>query len=141
VGPETNSPSPAQRHNRRRGQKQIPTSDFGADAHFHIRLFRYVEVGGATTFLPFGLAGGPSIPHIIDVAVTLPIGRMSREDKLRAMEALWADLSRDEAETDSPGWHGVTLRETEQLVRDGKAKFSDWQSARRRVRRKAGRMA
>ena len=72
------------------------------------------------------------------MAVTLPIGRMSREDKLRAMEALWADLSRDEAETDSPGWHGAVLRETEQLVREGKAKFSDWQSARRRVRRKAG---
>ena len=42
---------------------------------------------------------------------------------------------------DSPGWHGETLRETEQLVRDGKAKFSDWQAARRRIHRKATRMA
>ena len=75
------------------------------------------------------------------MAVTLPIGRMSRADKLRAMEALWADLSRDEAGIDSPGWHGAILRETEQLVRDGKAKFSDWQAARQRIRRKAGRMA
>ena len=66
---------------------------------------------------------------------------MSRADKLRAMEALWADLSRDEAAMDSPGWHGETLRETEQLVRDGKAKFSDWQAARRRIHRKATRMA
>jgi hypothetical protein len=72
------------------------------------------------------------------MAVMLSIRRMSREDKLRAMEALWADLSRDEAETDSPGWHGAVLRETEQLVREGKAKFSDWQTARRRIRRKAG---
>lgn len=72
------------------------------------------------------------------MAVTLRIGRMSREDKLRAMEALWADLSRDEAELESPTWHGAVLRETEQLVREGKAKFSDWQSARRRIRRKAG---
>ncbi len=72
------------------------------------------------------------------MAVTLRIERMSREDKLRAMEALWADLSRDEAEMESPGWHGTVLRETEQLVREGKAKFSDWQSARRRIRRKAG---
>jgi hypothetical protein len=77
----------------------------------------------------------------MDMAVTLPIARMSREDKLRAMEALWVDLSRDEDETDSPGWHEATLRETEQLVREGKAKFSDWQSARRRIRRKAGRVA
>ena len=72
------------------------------------------------------------------MAVTLPIERMSREDKLRAMEALWADLSRDEAEVESPAWHGAVLRETEQLVREGKAKFSDWQGARRRIRRKAG---
>jgi hypothetical protein len=71
------------------------------------------------------------------MAVTLPISQMTRADKLRAMEALWADLSRDEAEFDSPGWHGAVLRETEQLVRDGKAKFSDWQAARRRISRKA----
>jgi Putative addiction module component len=63
---------------------------------------------------------------------------MSREDKLRAMEALWTDLSRDEAEMESPGRHGAVLRETEQLVREGKAKFSDWQSARHPLRRKAG---
>jgi len=75
------------------------------------------------------------------MAVTLPINRMSRADKLRAMEALWADLSRDEAGIDSPGWHGVILRETERLVRDGKAKFSDWQTARRRIHRKAARIA
>ena len=78
--------------------------------------------------------------HIIDMAITLPIKRMSREDKLRAMEELWVDLSRDEAEIDSPGWHAEVLRETEQLVQHGKAKFSDWQTARRRIRRKAARM-
>ena len=75
------------------------------------------------------------------MAVTLPIRRMSREDKLRAMEALWADLCQDEAEFESPGWHGAVLRKTEQLVRDGKAKFSDWSAARRRIHRKAGRGA
>ena len=83
----------------------------------------------------FRLADGRGCPHVFRMAVTLPIGRMSREDKLRAMEALWADLTQDEAETESPGWHGAVLRETEQLVREGKAKFSDWQSARRRIRR------
>ena len=84
------------------------------------------------------LAGGRSFPHILLMAVALQIGRMSREDKLRAMEALRADLSKDEGETDSPGWHGVVLRETEQLVREGKARFSDWPSAKRRIRRKTG---
>lgn len=75
------------------------------------------------------------------MAITLPIKRMSREDKLRAMEALWADLSREEAEVAPPGWHGAALREAEQLVRDGKAEFSDWQVASRRLRRKPARVA
>jgi hypothetical protein len=57
------------------------------------------------------------------------------------MEALWADLSREEAKLDSPAWHGLILRETERLVRDGKAKLSDWQAAKRRILRKAVRMA
>ena len=64
---------------------------------------------------------------------------MSREDKLRAMEALWEDLSRDEAQTSSPAWHAEVLRDTELLIKEGKAKFSDWRTAKRRVRQKAAR--
>jgi len=49
------------------------------------------------------------------------------------MEALWADLSRDEAGIDSPGCMGAILRETEQLwfetarlsSRTGKRKAED----------------
>jgi Putative addiction module component len=62
---------------------------------------------------------------------------MSREDKLRAMEALWEHLSRDEARLPSPDWHAQVLRETEQLIKEGKAKFSDWGTAKRRIRQKA----
>jgi hypothetical protein len=55
---------------------------------------------------PFRLAGGRLILHVADMAVTLPISRMSRADKLRAMEALWANQSRDEADFDSPAGMG-----------------------------------
>lgn len=75
------------------------------------------------------------------MGITLPIKRMSREDKLRAMEELWADLSRDDAKVPSPDWHEAALRETEQLVRQGRAKFSDWAEAKRRLQRKAARVA
>lgn len=88
----------------------------------------------------FGLAAEQLVLHVKSVAVTLPIQRMSREDKLRAMEALWEDLSRDDVEINSPAWHAEALRETERLIREGKAKFSDWQTAKRRVRQKALRM-
>jgi putative addiction module component len=69
--------------------------------------------------------------------VMLPLNKMSREEKLKAMEALWADLSRDEDELDSPSWHAEALREAEHLVRTGKAKFSDWEKAKKRIRRRA----
>ena len=58
---------------------------------------------------------------------TLPLNRMSKADKLRAMESLWADLSADDKAFVSPRWHGEVLEETEKLVKSGKAKFLDWE--------------
>jgi hypothetical protein len=74
------------------------------------------------------------------MVTTLPIKRMSREEKLRAMEELWTDLSQEENKFDSPAWHAKVLRHTEQLVRKGKAKFSDWAVAKERIRRKAAKL-
>ena len=51
---------------------------------------------------------------------------MSRDDKLRAMEALWADLSKDDDRFESPVWHAQALREAERAMKNGKAKFSYW---------------
>jgi hypothetical protein len=69
-------------------------------------------------------------------ATLLPLEKMSRSDKLRAMESLWADLSGDPVKLTSPAWHLEELRATERLVEQGKARFSDWESAKRRIRRK-----
>lgn len=71
---------------------------------------------------------------------TLPLQRMSRAEKLRAMEALWADLSKDDAYV-SPAWHGAALREAEQALADGSAKFTDWNAAKERLRRRAAKLA
>lgn len=57
------------------------------------------------------------------------------------MKLLWADLSGDEQNMDSPDWHEDELRTTEDLVKRGKAKFSDWETAQRRIRAKAARIA
>ncbi|HMC27856.1 MAG TPA: addiction module protein [Verrucomicrobiae bacterium] len=71
------------------------------------------------------------------MSVTLPLKKLSRDEKLRLMEAIWTDLSQDEDHFDSPGWHKDALSEAEKLVKSGKAKFSDWEKAKRRIRRKA----
>ena len=75
------------------------------------------------------------------MAVTLPLKRMTRLDKLRAMEALWADLSKDEDSVESPSWHRSALREAEQAVAEGKAEFGDWDEAKKRLRRRAAKLA
>jgi hypothetical protein len=69
----------------------------------------------------------------------LQLEKMSRNEKLRAMEALWADLSQDESMVDSPAWHEDVLRETEKLVKAGKAKFMDWDEAKALLRRRFSR--
>jgi hypothetical protein len=75
------------------------------------------------------------------VPVVIPLKKMSRDEKLRAMEALWADLSRNEDRFESPAWHEQALREAERAVKNGKAQFSDWEEAKKRIRRKAAKLA
>ncbi|HSH38080.1 MAG TPA: addiction module protein [Chthoniobacterales bacterium] len=65
---------------------------------------------------------------------------MSRSEKLRAMEALWADLSQHDETFKSPAWHETALQEAESAVRAGKAQFSDWAEAKKRIRRKAAKL-
>jgi hypothetical protein len=73
--------------------------------------------------------------------ITLPLEKMTRNEKLMVMEALWIDLSRDDAKVESPPWHADALREAERLVKEGKAKFSDWDTAKARIRRRAAKLS
>ena len=67
---------------------------------------------------------------------TLPLNQMTKEEKLRVMEELWADLSRDEAQVESPAWHGDVLRERAEAVKSGKETFLDWDAAKKQLREK-----
>lgn len=78
----------------------------------------------------------PNYTCFIFMLTTQPLNQMSKADKLRAMEALWADLSSDDRGFVSPRWHGEVLEETERLVKSGKARFLDWESAKKMIRRK-----
>jgi hypothetical protein len=66
--------------------------------------------------------------------VTLPLDQMTREDKLRAMEALWADLSRDDAQIESPAWHGDVLHDRAEAVKSSRETFIEWEEAKRQLR-------
>lgn len=66
--------------------------------------------------------------------ITLPLDQMTVEDKLRAMEALWADLGRQEAEVPSPAWHETVLKEREARLQSGQESCLDWETAKRQLR-------
>jgi hypothetical protein len=72
--------------------------------------------------------------------ILLPLNKMSRLEKLRAMEAIWVDLSQDDGGFESPAWHEGALREAERSVAAGTAKFSDWDDAKKRIRRKVAKL-
>ncbi|MBI5602678.1 MAG: addiction module protein [Deltaproteobacteria bacterium] len=67
---------------------------------------------------------------------TLQISQMSREEKLRALEALWADLSKDDNQIESPARHEDILQETEARVATGQERIEDWQTAKRELRKR-----
>ena len=65
--------------------------------------------------------------------VELPLAQMSVEEKLHTLEVLWNDLRRKEEDIPVPQWHRDLLEERSRLVREGRAKFIDWETAKKRI--------
>ncbi len=66
--------------------------------------------------------------------ITLPLDQMTVPEKLRALEAIWEALRRDEAQVPSPSWHGEVLRVRQARVAAGRERLVDWEKAKRRLR-------
>ncbi len=54
---------------------------------------------------------------------TLEIKKMSRIERLKAMEALWDSLLDEETEIESPDWHWDLLEQRKRKIETGKAEF------------------
>ena len=67
------------------------------------------------------------------MSAAIEISRMTLEDKLRTMEALWDDLCRREENVPVPQWHKDVLDERQRLVEEGKARFMSWESAKKHI--------
>ena len=68
--------------------------------------------------------------------VDLTLSELSFAEKLNLMEALWADLTRDETELKSPAWHETVLKDREEAFAAGKVSASDWEQAKKRIKKK-----
>jgi putative addiction module component (TIGR02574 family) len=53
----------------------------------------------------------------------LEIKKMSRIERLQAIEALWDSLIDEESEIKSPEWHRDILEERKRKIETGKAEF------------------
>ncbi len=68
--------------------------------------------------------------------VDLPLSQLSLAQKLDLMETLWADLTRDEKKLESPAWHETVLKDREGAFAAGKVTVSDWEQAKKRIKKK-----
>lgn len=64
----------------------------------------------------------------------LPLDRMSTDEKLRALEEIWADLSRVPDSVPAPQWHQDALEARERRIEEGAATFDEWTVAKQRLR-------
>lgn len=62
------------------------------------------------------------------------IRQLPLHEKLRLMEALWDEIVPEEAELQVPQWHKDLLDEREEAIREGRAEFIDWNTAKQQIR-------
>jgi hypothetical protein len=70
------------------------------------------------------------------MSASLPLNEMTVPEKLRIMEALWEDLSRNSDALVSPEWHESVLKEREERIASGQAEFVDWEKAKAEIRQR-----
>lgn len=58
---------------------------------------------------------------------------MPLHEKILIMEAIWDDISREEANLEVPQWHKDLLDERERLIAEGKPQFIDWEDAKKQI--------
>ena len=64
----------------------------------------------------------------------IPLDKMTRLDKLRALERIWVDLQRKPDDVPSPSWHDDVLQAREARVKEGSSQFLGWSEAKSRIR-------
>lgn len=66
----------------------------------------------------------------------IPLEHMSIEEKLAAIEVIWASLTQCPEDAPSPDWHKVVLEEREKHVAEGISQFFGLQEAKKAMREK-----
>lgn len=62
------------------------------------------------------------------------IENLTRTEKLRMMEVIWDDLSRDSEALSSPEWHAQALKDAERALAENQTHFVAWDAAKKTLR-------
>ncbi len=68
--------------------------------------------------------------------INLPLEKMTAEDKIKTMEAIWDDLCKRADSISSPSWHERVLHEREDGIKNGNNEFVDWDRAKKNIQDK-----
>ena len=69
------------------------------------------------------------------MSISLPLEKMSVEEKLQAMESIWDDLCDRADNLASPAWHGEVLADRESALQGGNDEFIDWETAKQNIKK------
>lgn len=64
---------------------------------------------------------------------SLPLEKMSVEEKIQAMESIWDDLCDRADSLASPAWHGGVLADRESALQGGDDETIDWETAKQNI--------
>lgn len=65
--------------------------------------------------------------------ITLPLEKMSTEEKIQTMEIIWNDLCKKADSISSPSWHEKVLHNREEGIKSGDDKFVDWSKSKKNI--------
>ncbi len=65
------------------------------------------------------------------------VSRLSKAERLQAMEWLWASLSKEQRDLESPEWHGEVLAARRAKADAGEAQFLSVEQVKERLHRQS----
>jgi putative addiction module component (TIGR02574 family) len=65
--------------------------------------------------------------------ISLPLEKMSVDEKIQAMETIWDDLCQKAGSLASPDWHRQILQEREACIKEGSEEFISWEKAKEQI--------
>ena len=64
------------------------------------------------------------------MGISIPLEKMTVDEKIQAMETLWDDLCQKADSLSSPEWHRQLLQEREAGIKEGREKFISLENAK-----------